>query len=131
MDSSLELIRSANKDSEDVGAVRCADLVRGRGERAMRCTCGQESGSTFSELTFPSSLLRVLEHLRCFPWTRFHAKVIFSLLPSTPVRCDTPVLAHPSSPIPPSPGSLSKGRRRPSGALLTKQVEASCLRPWS
>ena len=45
----------------------------------------------------------------------------FSLLPSTPVRCDTPVLAHPSSPISPSPGGLSKGRRRPSGALLTSK----------
>ena len=60
MDSSLELIRSANKDSEDVEAVRCADLVRGRGERGLRCKYGQESGSTFSELTFTSSLLRVL-----------------------------------------------------------------------
>lgn len=27
----MELIRSANKDSEDVEAVRCAELVSGRG----------------------------------------------------------------------------------------------------
>lgn len=27
----MELIRSANEDSEDVEAARCADLVRGRG----------------------------------------------------------------------------------------------------
>lgn len=91
-------------------ATRCADLVRG-GERDNEVWAWPRECSTFST-DIPFSLLRVLKHLRCFP-IRPHAKVIFNLLPSTPVRCDTPVLAHPSSPSRLCQVALPKGGRGP------------------